>query len=176
MKQLFWMLGALVVGLSQANAAPKNYGVVTAGYNDFDFAQASDSELAFGAAFGKQVHQQWYAELGYLNLFDYSDDTVNAEGEALYLAMLGKASGGTGELFYKVGVARVDIATDFACDDSGVAQRCASDNGIAAGLVGLGFDYYVSLKSMVRVEYVHLSGEDSFSTHMVNIGFRYNFN
>jgi hypothetical protein len=176
MKQFLWILGVLAFGLSQAQGAPKNYGVATVGYNDFDATSASDKALTYGLAFGKQVHQQWYAELGYLNLFDYSENGVDAEGDALYLAMLGKASGGSGELFYKLGVARVDIASETECLVEGLASRCATDDGIAAGLVGLGFDYYVSLKSLVRLEYVHMTGEDSFSTNMINLGFRYNFN
>jgi len=48
--------------------------------------------------------------------------------------------------------------------------------GIAAGLIGLGFDYYVSQNSMVRFEYTYIGGEDSFSTNMLSLGFRYNFN
>ena len=44
-----------------------------------------------------------------------------------------------------------------------------------AGLAGLGFDYYVTHSSMVRMEYVFFGGEDNFSAHTFSIGFRYNF-
>ena len=49
------------------------------------------------------------------------------------------------------------------------------DDTIVAGLAGLGFDYYVGMKSMVRVEYTYFGGKDDFSAHIVNLGFRYNF-
>ena len=176
MKRFLWIVGAIILGVSQAHSAPKNYGVVTVGYNDFDFSDASDKELSYNLAFGKQIHRQWYAELGYINLFDYSEDGVDAEGDALYLALLGKATGASGELFYKLGVARVDVAAQGECLIDDIAVQCRVDDGLAAGLVGLGFDYYVSLKSQIRLEYVHMTGEDSFSTNMISLGFRYNFN
>ena len=176
MKQFLWIAGVMICGLSQSVAAPKSYGLATVGYNDVDYAEASDKKVTYSLAFGKQIHRQWYAEVGYLNLFDYSNKQVDANGDSLYLAMLGKASSGTGELFYKLGVARVDIDVSSQCATEGVTSECDQSEALAAGLVGLGFDYYVGLRSMIRIEYLHMTGEDSFSTNMVNVGFRYNFN
>ena len=176
MKRFVWIVGVVFLGLSQAYAAPKNYGLVTIAYNDFDTSGVSDKEFAYSAAFGKQIHKQWYAELGYLNLFDFSNDNGEATGDALYLSLLGKASGATGELFYKVGAAKVDVDIAMQCGDGDASMVCSQQNSLAAGVVGLGYDYYVGLRSMVRIEYTHMSGEDSFSTNMFNIGFRYNFN
>ena len=109
-------------------------------------------------------------------IYVYSSNEIEAKGDALYLAMLGKASGGTGELFYKLGIARVDLDVSTQCVSEDATTQCSQADSIAAGIIGLGYDYYVGLKSMVRIEYVHMAGEDSFSTNMVNIGFRYNFN
>lgn len=176
MKQFLWILGVLICGLPQAYAAPKTYGLGTLGYNNFDVSSASDKKVTYSLAFGKQVHRQWNVELGYLSLFDYSSNEIEAKGDALYLAMLGKASGGTGELFYKLGIARVDLDVLTQCVSEDATTQCSQADSIAAGIIGLGYDYYVGLKSMVRIEYVHMAGEDSFSTNMVNIGFRYNFN
>ncbi|NDW14269.1 outer membrane beta-barrel protein [Alteromonas genovensis] len=179
MKQYLWIAGALVAGALvcfKAEAAPENYGLVSVGYTDFEFDGGSDREVAYSVAYGHKIHRQWYAEAGYLNLFDYSDDGAEAEGEALYLAVLGKASSTTGELFYKLGVARVDVAATIPCGTETASASCSFDNGIAAGLIGLGFDYYVSQNSMVRFEYTYIGGEDSFSTNMLSLGFRYNFN
>ena len=111
-----------------------------------------------------------------MNLFDFSNDNGEATGDALYLSLLGKASGATGELFYKVGAAKVDVDIAMQCGDGDTSIVCSQQNSLAAGIVGLGYDYYVGLRSMVRIEYTHMSGEDSFSTNMFNIGFRYNFN
>ncbi|SVE06508.1 uncharacterized protein METZ01_LOCUS459362, partial [marine metagenome] len=55
------------------------------------------------------------------------------------------------------------------------AAVCGYDDTIIAGLAGLGFDYYLGLQSMVRVEYTYFGGKDDFSAHIVNLGFRYNF-
>ena len=120
------------------------------------------------------------SEAGYMNLFDYTESnengSVDAQSEALYLAVLGKASSTTGELFYKLGVARVDVSATLSCGTDAVPATCGYDEGLAAGLVGLGFDYYVSQNAMIRFEYTYLGGEDSFSTNMLNLGLRYNFN
>lgn len=176
MNRFLWMLGAMFLGLTQAHAASKTYGLAAVGYNDFETSSSSDKELTYSFSFGKQVHRQWYAEVGYISLFDYSNDEVEAKGNALYLAMLGKASGGTGELFYKLGVARVDADVSTECTADDIVSQCRASESLAAGIAGLGFDYYVGLRSMIRIEYVHMTGEDSFSTNMVNVGFRYNFN
>ena len=179
MKQYLWIASALVAGTlfcSKAEAAPENYGVVSVGYTDFEFNDGSDREFAYSVAYGHKVDRQWYAEVGYLNLFDYSEDDVEAESEALYLALLGKASSTEGELFYKLGVARVDVAATVPCGDDAAPVSCNYDDGLVAGLVGLGFDYYVFQNAMVRFEYTYIGGEDSFSTNMLNLGFRYNFN
>lgn len=176
MNRFLWMLGAMALGVSQANAAPKTYGLATVAYNDFETSTTSDSEFAYSLAFGKQIHRQWYAEAGYVSLFDYAKNENENKGDALYLALLGKASGGTGELFYKLGIAKVDMDLSSECSDAGVVTQCRASESIAAGIAGLGFDYYVGISSMIRLEYVHMTGEDSFSTNMVNVGFRYNFN
>lgn len=183
MKQYLWMAGALLMGTlgcSNAEAAPENYGVITVGYTDFEFNDGSDREVAYSAAYGHKIHRQWYAEAGYMNLFDYSESnengSVDAQSEALYLAVLGKASSTTGELFYKLGVARVDVSATLSCGTDAVPATCGYDEGLAAGLIGLGFDYYVSQNAMIRFEYTYLGGEDSFSANMLNLGLRYNFN
>ena len=175
MNRFLWTLGVMVFGFSQAYAAPKNYGLATVGYNNFEASSVSDKEFAYSLAVGRQVHRQWYAEAGYISLFDYADSEDKANGDALYLAVLGKASSSKGELFYKLGVARVDADVTSECIDNDETVRCGVSESLAAGIVGLGFDYYVGLKSMIRMEYVHMTGEDSFSTNMVNVGFRYNF-
>lgn len=175
MKQLLWIAVIWVMGVSGSCAAQANYGLATIGYSDADFANDSEGEISFSLAYGRQIHEQWYAEGGYYRLFDYSNDVADASGDALYAALLGKASNASGELFYKLGVAKVDISSDVQCGSAETPLTCAYDDSIAAGLAGLGFDYYLTHSSMVRMEYVFFGGEDNFSAHTFSIGFRYNF-
>ena len=105
-----------------------------------------------------------------------SERDTEFSGDALYLAVLGKANSEYGELYYKLGVANADIASTRYCGNSALSgDACSFDEGVVAGIAGLGFDYYVGLKSMVRLEYIYLGGEDDLSTHLVSLGFRYNF-
>lgn len=159
-----------------AHSASTNYGIASVGYSDFEFTNVENSGLTYSVAFGRQIHRQWYAEVGYLNLTNDSDNDTKLSGDALYLAVLGKANSQYGELYYKLGVASVDIASTRYCGNSEFSgDACSFDEGVVAGIAGLGFDYYVGLKSMVRLEYIYLGGEDNLSTHLVSLGFRYNF-
>ncbi|MEW9799688.1 outer membrane beta-barrel protein [Alteromonas sp. CYL-A6] len=182
MRTLFLLCALSLVSLS-ASATEKMYAVAGVAFNDMDFSEQDESGVGYTLAIGHQFHPQWYVEAGYLKLMDDLSDTDGLEGDALYLAVLGKASSRQGELFYKLGVARADIQGREAAlaDDScalGSAQggTCYFDEGVIAGLVGLGFDYHLTMQSMVRLEYTYLGGEESFSSHWVNLAFRYNFN
>lgn len=160
-----------------SNAFANLYAVANAGYSDVDTDTSSESDFSYSGAIGYQFDQQWYVEGGYISLIDTQDDKQSLTSHGAYLALLGKAGSPEGELFYKVGVASISVEETFtdatACNTE--AAICGVDDTIVAGLVGLGFDYYVSRNAMVRTEYMYLGGQDDFSAHIVNIGFRYNF-
>ncbi|GGW87144.1 outer membrane beta-barrel protein [Alteromonas halophila] len=167
----------------QALATEKMYGTVGVGYSDSEFSEQSLDGTGYNLAVGHQFHPQWYVEAGYLQLLDDVSQDSGMETGALYLAILGKASSLQGELFYKLGIAKADINGSEAPSEAGECRlgglqsgACRFDEGIVAGMVGLGYDYNIGMRSMLRFEYTYLAGEEDFSTHYVGIGFRYNFN
>jgi hypothetical protein len=160
-------------GLASANG----YAVANIGFGNVDTEIDNESDISYSAALGYQFHRQWYVEGGYISFIDTDNDEQSISSKGPYLALLGKASSQKGELYYKLGVASVDI--EHASIDSSTcgpeAAVCGYDDTIIAGLAGLGFDYYLGLQSIVRVEYTYFGGKDDFSAHIVNLGFRYNF-
>jgi OmpA-like transmembrane domain. len=112
-----------------------------------------------------------------MSAIDAETDEQSLSSKGPYLALLGKASSPKGELYYKLGVASVDIEQGSINSSAGGAEALAGgyEDTIVAGLAGLGFDYYVGMKSKVRVEYTYFGGKDDFSAHIVNLGFRNNF-
>jgi hypothetical protein len=184
MKHIFQKLGIATLLLSATtavSATERMYGVISAGYADSEFAQYSAGSPAYKLALGHEIHPQWYIEGGFQRIADDEAASANLldglEGDALFLSVLGKASSRQGELFYRLGVMRADL-TGFRESESecvGCALE-AYDDGILGGMVGLGFDWYVGLNTMVRIEVEHVFGEDSFSSNAAYIGFRYNFN
>lgn len=178
-------LAVMLAASFSSQATERMYGLATVGYSDAEFDVTDNSGVAYSLALGHQFSSQWYVEAGYHNLLDEDDglDTLQAEG--LYLAVLGKAGGRIGELYYKLGVMDVDVkgvqgvaGDDCTADDSesDAITYCAVDEGILAGMAGLGFDYHIGLNSMVRLEALYIRGQEDFSTSMINVGFRYNFN
>ncbi|MEG3768410.1 outer membrane beta-barrel protein [Alteromonas sp. 14N.309.X.WAT.G.H12] len=168
-----------------AQGVERMYGIASVGYADVEFSQADNSKVGYSLALGHQFSDQWYVEGGYLNLIDEQDGLDTIEAEGLYLALLGKAANMDGELYYKLGVMDADIqgyqddtSEDSLCtvSDNATNNLCAYDEGIIAGMVGLGFDYHVGFNSMIRVEGLYLRGEHDFEASLVSIGFRYNFN
>lgn len=159
------------------NASANGYGVVNIGYGNVDTEVDSESDVSYSAAIGYQFHRQWYIEGGYVSLIDVDTDEQILSSKGPYVALLGKASSQQGELFYKIGVANIDIEqasiNSGACGDDVLV--CGYDDDVIAGLVGLGFDYYVGNQSMLRFEYSYFGGKDDFSAHVLNLGFRYNF-
>lgn len=181
MRLLFTCL-TLLLSLSAA-ATDRMYAVGGITYSDSEFSDSDDKGVGYTLAIGHQFAPKWYVEAGYLSLLDELDGTQGMDADAIYLALLGKAGSREGELFYKVGVARADIAGFEPALAGGNCRlgelsgsNCRFDEGILAGMIGLGFDYHIGMKSMIRLEYTYLGGEDSFSTHWVNLAFRYNFN
>lgn len=175
-------LGALSLS---ASATERMYGTFGVGYADTEFSQQSKDGITYNLAIGHQFTSQWYVELGYQQLIDEQENAESMKADALYLALLGKASSYNGELFYKLGVMNVDvagvenIAADGVCRVGKAvpeAAQCLYDEGSLAGLIGLGYDYHLGLRSMLRLEYSYIAGENDLKAHVVNVGFRYNFN
>ncbi|WP_414828147.1 outer membrane beta-barrel protein [Alteromonas sp. H39] len=166
-------------------AIEKMYGTFGVGYADTEFSQQTKDGITYNLAIGHQFMSQWYVELGYQQIVDEQEGAESMKADALYLAVLGKASSYNGELFYKLGVMNVDVAGvenmlgDGVCDVGDAVPelaQCRYDEGSLAGLIGLGYDYHLGMRSMLRLEYNYIGGENDLKAHIVNIGFRYNFN
>lgn len=176
---------ALLLGVSSYlvsfEGSANAYGVISLGYSDSSVGKVSDQSVGYSAALGYQIHRQWYVEAGYMDLLDSRDDNQFASATGPYLSILGKAGNEQGELFYKLGIASIDKSEGYVPQDgmcgnaSETASWCEFDERIVAGIIGLGFDFFLSPNSMLRAEYVYLGGESDFSSNTVNIGFRYNF-
>lgn len=189
---------------AQTLAANNLYTVFSVGYSDVKFIEKLDNKLGYKMAFGYQFDPQWYVEAGYQKLIHNSlystdlptaTDMTNAEnvqqGDALFLAFLGKASSPTGELFYRLGVLKTDIrgqqllmgvrecefgqANVMAIADFGAATICDYDESGVAGVIGLGYDYFFGARTMVRAEIEYIKGQDNLTVTTASVGLRYNF-
>ncbi len=204
MKFTFLIILALsLLSSPRAFAIDEVYGVVSGGManSDFDYGDAKGSSYKFGI--GYEFHRQWYAEFGYQRLSNQSlvdvlpttADELNQtdfglEADALYASILGKASSNTGELFYRLGVLNVDLkgqdvvestecevgsARVFSLDSGENLTLCEYDEGIFAGVFGVGFDFYLDVNLMLRTEVEHIKGENGFENNAAYLGLRYNF-
>lgn len=181
----------------------KNYVLLAPAMNDVDVGQADSSSAGASLAFGTEIHPQWYAELG-VNLAasdftqpdapaDSQDHQLNSgvDASGLYFSVLGKAAGQSGELFYKLGVmalgyesaerysgeqdCEVGQGQVFSFPDADPVTQCHLDETALAGLIGIGFDFYVGYRSQVRVYVEHVRGENDIQVNTAQVGYRYNF-
>ncbi|MBT0585647.1 outer membrane beta-barrel protein [Alteromonas oceanisediminis] len=167
----------------QAAATERLYGVIGAGYSQSEFRQGEQDGLSYKAAIGYQLDAQWYLEAGYQRIADgsvdvppQSNESDALAGDALSLSVLGKAGSREGELFYRLGILRGDLEGYQTVTQDGVDGLVYYNDSVVAGTVGLGFDWYVGLNSMIRFEFEHIFGEDDLKVNAATIGFRYNFN
>lgn len=188
MKGVFATFLLLLIS-QQSFAIEKMYGVAATSYSDLEFSNVTDESAGYKLVLGHQFHKQWYVEAGYYQLADVKavGSSSALKANALYLGVLGKASHPVGELFYRLGAANLDLQqgqlTDAeSCtsgsqiDSQGGVLLCGSDETIAAGILGIGFDYYVATKTFVRFEAEYIVGQDSFKSTVLTLGLRYNFN
>jgi hypothetical protein len=188
----------------QTLAANNLYSIFSVGYSDFEFIQKSNKGLGYKMALGHQFAPKWYVEVGYQRLFydklyitelpsaaDVKNDKNMQQGDALFLAFLGKASSQAGELFYRLGMLKIDIrgqqlssgveqcefgeAKVLVIADLGAATMCDYDEGGVAGVIGLGFDFFVGARSMIRAEIEYIKGQNDLTVTTATVGFRYNF-
>ena len=186
-----------------AVATDNMYGVTTLGYAKANLASTSANTTSYKLAVGYQFAEKWYAEFGYHQLSKQSMieqlpttvEGVNAadfglNADALGISVLGKASSNYGELFYRLGILNVDIegqtltegagcefgtATPFTIGTGESYNLCEFDEGVAAGQIGIGFDFYLGVNLLLRTEVEHIRGEQGFEQNGAYIGLRYNF-
>ncbi len=188
---------------SQVLATDKMYGVISGGYTESEFDLTKADTASYKFAVGYQFHRQWYLELGYQQLADEDLASVlpttleevdsfepGLQGDALFAAFLGKAGNNMGELFYRVGILKADMkgqslipqgscevgeGSDFALGTGENYTLCRYDDSNVAAVLGIGFDFYVGARSMVRFEVEHIRGENDLAINAAYLGVRYNF-
>ena len=191
----------LLAASNQALAKEQMYALFGLNYTEAEQGQASNKGMGYSFAMGYELDRQWFVELGFQQLLDEdagvlseqelgTDDNSEFKGDALYLALLGKASSRVGTLFYRVGVMSVKVQSQSIIDTSqscergeasavtlsgGVATACTVDDTAVAGVVGLGFDYNLSDYLDLRTELQHIRGQDDLQFNLVQLGIRYNF-
>lgn len=170
-----------------AFAANKFYTVVGIGVADAQIEDVSSTDFSYRLNFGYEFHEQWQTELGYQRFVDDNNEEDSGLAvQALSLSALGKARNRNGELFYRLGIAYVDIEgtidsvdTD-RCNGSGQIQisnasRCTVDEGGVGAIVGMGYDLYVGLHSEVRVEAEYMLGNNNLTAAAMYIGYKLKF-
>jgi hypothetical protein len=186
----------LIVQILAVSSALANtfYAVAAGGYVENETQFMSVDTPSYKLGIGYQFHPKWYLETGFQLLGEQNTDIQDIgfddplyEASGLYVSALGKASGRSGELFYRIGVMKADIKTTqisaSTCDTIGLMQvaavnggnLCSSDDGILAGMLGIGFDYYLSSSLLIRSEVEHIQGESEYSANAIYIGLRVNF-
>ncbi|MCV2883114.1 outer membrane beta-barrel protein [Aestuariibacter sp. AA17] len=178
------------------------YTTINAGYSEISLREgaAEGGALKFGV--GYQFHWQWYVEASFQHAspeefntlsspitYSYTQLRESAEYTSAGIALLGKARGESGELFYRIGALVADVqGQSFATsscqplnanpliDINDVSfLQCEYDDTVMGGIVGLGFDFFITPQIMIRTEAEHVSGENGFSANSAFIGLRYNF-
>lgn len=163
-----------------AAATERMYATVSALYTDVDNAGQSVTGPGYKLGLGYQFHPQWYVETGVQQLTDQNDALNALQIDGLYLSLLGKARNRQGELFYRIGVMRLDLEGLYIPEGTACAavipSPCAINETILAGNIGIGFDFFITDRMMLRVEGEYIQGEQDFSSGALTLGLRYNFN
>lgn len=187
-----------VSATAQTDWFQNNYILAAPQYSDVRVQDNDDDTPGFTLALGTQIHEKWYAEIGYSVLatdFDLAEldlnnsalqvgDSAGVDASGFYAALLGKATGDTGELFYKLGVMILDYESAWigspveACavnvPDVEVC-RFRVDESSVAGMVGAGFDFFVGYNAQVRLSAEHIRTKDNIQINTLHLGLRYNF-
>ncbi|XOV81234.1 MAG: hypothetical protein ACFHVJ_09855 [Aestuariibacter sp.] len=192
-----------ISGSASAQLFDKNYVSLAPLYSDLKVGSGS-KEAGFNVSFGTEIHRQWYAEIGvnyfasgYVPLTQPADSAsafssdAGIDASGVHLAFLGKAKGQQGELYYRLGIAALDVSTeqfvaaDAACQagtassisaaDGTAVSLCTVDDTQLAGMIGIGFDTYLGYETQLRFAIDHYRGEDDVQINTVQLGLRYNF-
>lgn len=195
-------LSAVFQGTSLAEVFDKNYFLIAPSFNDVEVSEASSSGAGLALAFGTEIHPQWYAEVGFnLAASDFeqlsaptslqdSELTAGIDAAGAYFSFLGKATGQSGELFYKLGVMTIGyetstrIAGEQSCNEGqqtqypvsdGTVTQCDFDDTAIAGVIGAGFDFFVGYRGQIRFQVEHVRGDNDVQINSAQLGYRYNF-
>ena len=194
---MHWLKNLLVLAVIlvafNAHADRNIYAVIGAGYAQNELQDEDIDSFSYKLGLAYELSEQWYLEAGFQSFADenagdlpLSANDPSAELSGLYLSALGKADGRYGELFYRLGAVYIDatytaLANASSCPGeqtlftSNDVNYCEFDEGIVAGQLGLGFDFYLTATSLLRAEVEWTKGQDDFETAALYLGLRVNF-
>ncbi len=159
-------------------------------------------ELSYKVSVGYELSKHWAIEAGVHILGD--TDIDNSELvfdnpdfkqrdyslQAIQVSALGKAGNQHGELFYRIGVLQIKPEATYVTQEAqcmgsdrvvtspnatSLVSVCQNDDSFLAGVVGLGFDFYVNESLLLRTEVEYIQGEQGYSSKGIYLGFKYNF-
>lgn len=168
------------------------YAVSALGYADNEYVQENFDGFSYKLNIGYELNAQWAFEAGFQLLVDNTGNFNVAEAlegseeiNSLSISALGRAASRHGELFYRIGLLRldstfVDIRNDNECFGTLLAFQganfiCQQRDSSLAGVIGLGFDFYIHHSTLLRLEIEHIQGENDYSAQALYVGFRLNF-
>jgi opacity protein-like surface antigen len=189
---------ALVPKLSAANE-DNFYTILGVGYATNSVNDDDLDELSYKLNIGYVLSRQWAIEIGFQGLgnsglsnsdllidnsnFETADYDVNAFG----ISALGKAGNRQGELYYRLGLLQVNTQRNYVtdagqCETSDAlllseqsVDICSNDDSQIAGVIGLGFDFFVTPSLLLRTEIEHIQGNDDYSSQVFTVGLRFHF-
>lgn len=194
----------LCASVGHSYATEGLYAVSTMGGAKTEFSTADVNNFSYKLGMGYQFDRQWYFEAGIQKLASdamaselpstmaqLQDDSLQLDASALYASLLGKAAGPSGELFYRIGILKTDIQGQHTLAGSQSCELgkgtvvtvntnesytfCQFDEGGIAGVVGLGFDFFIGSRTMLRTEIEYIKGENNLAVSAAYVGLRYNF-
>ena len=174
------------------------YGISSLGYiaNEIENERnvMSLDTLSYKLGIGYEYNESWSFEAGYqalgediLALDQLSLNNRSKEITGVYVSALGRARNRNGELFYRLGLMRAELSESYlstaqTCPNNGqllgmqgTTLLCQNSDARLAGVLGLGFDFYIHHSTLLRIEIEHIRGQDKYSANAIYVGFRLNF-
>ena len=178
---------------SSAFADRQIYAVLGAGYAQNEVQSDEFDSFSYRLGIGVEITKQWVVEVGFQSFADENagdlpttTDEPSAELPGFFLSALGKAEGRYGELFYRLGAVYIEptyravsIGSTCPTEQTFVSfestEFCEFDDPIVAGQLGIGYDLYISPKTLLRSEVEWVKGQDDYESLGLYLGFRVNF-
>ncbi|MEM0911891.1 MAG: outer membrane beta-barrel protein [Pseudomonadota bacterium] len=189
MRAIFVFL-MLFIACSDVFAEQAYYGFASAGYAKTELEDIERDRPTFKIGIGYELNREWSFEAGIQSFGnddggDFPTDDATAQYYGVFVSALGRAGNASGELFYRLGLSYVDaevldLPTGNVCASglelvTGGTPVCEFDEGVIAGHLGLGFDYFFTPKFTFRTEVEWTRGQDGFDSTGIYLGILYNF-
>ncbi len=144
-------------------------------YARVDTAQTEQSGGGLNLTLGRQIHPQWDLELGLSSIIDHNSRESQLSAEGITVSLLGKATGASGMLYYRLGLSYLRYQQSFTVEGCQNSENCAFSDGTLGGVVGLGFDTLLYPGLSLRTELVYAKAQHDLSFSQAVLGLKYYF-